>query len=92
MIKCPRCGSFNMSLTHSGPHKGAYCAECGRFVKWLTKEEVRTISFNSTERDRYISEDALLKKLKQWNLGREIPSWVIKAIKDTPSIKGGRKE
>lgn len=92
MLRCSRCGCTQMSLTHSGPHTGAYCSECGFFVKWLTKEEARVISFRSAERDRYISETALLRKLKQWNMGKEIPTWVVNAVKDTPSIKGGWKE
>lgn len=37
--------------------------------------------------DRYISERELLNKLNAWNMGLELPRWILRAIEETPSAK-----
>lgn len=47
-IKC-KCGSTNVFLESKGSQVGIYCAECGKWIKWATKEEARLIRHEKTE-------------------------------------------
>ena len=38
-IRCKYCLTTETVLREKGPHIGAYCANCGRWLKWLSKEE-----------------------------------------------------
>lgn len=50
--------------------------------------EVSTKKEYTTERvDRYISVNELIKKLNAWNMGLELPRWILRAIEETPSAK-----
>lgn len=37
--------------------------------------------------DRYISVNELKRQLNAWNMGLELPRWIIRAIDETPSAK-----
>ena len=39
-MKCNNC-NMNLlpTLKNKGPHIGAYCSFCGKWIKWLDKEE-----------------------------------------------------
>lgn len=39
--KCPKCNSTNLFTKKKETQTGLYCKECGRWIKWLNKEEVR---------------------------------------------------
>jgi endogenous inhibitor of DNA gyrase (YacG/DUF329 family) len=43
---CAACGSENLDVRPgTGPHAGAlYCIDCGRFIKWLSKNQYRQIT------------------------------------------------
>lgn len=45
-IECNNCGSENVFLEKKGNQTGIYCAECGKWIKWATKEEIRVIGHN----------------------------------------------
>lgn len=36
-IVCNRCGSTDYRTEQRGPHIGAYCNNCNKFIKWLPK-------------------------------------------------------
>lgn len=43
-MPCPKCNYPNAKfrrkpLSNGGEHVGAYCAKCGRWIKWLNREE-----------------------------------------------------
>ena len=38
-IRCKYCFGMETVLREKGPHIGAYCANCGRWLKWLSKDE-----------------------------------------------------
>ena len=42
-IQCRYCASINFVTKEKGPHIGAFCADCGKWIKWLGKNE-RTVS------------------------------------------------
>lgn len=39
-IECRKCGSVNIVLKDRGPHKGAYCGDCGPWIKWVSKRDI----------------------------------------------------
>jgi len=41
-MKCKKCGSTNLRVVDSGPHKKLVCADCLAFQKFLSKAEVKT--------------------------------------------------
>lgn len=50
--------------------------------------EVSTKKEYTTEKvDRYISVNELIRKLNTWNMGLELPRWILRAIEETPSAK-----
>lgn len=36
---CEQCGSYTYEIRYKKPHVGLYCKCCGKYVKWLSKEE-----------------------------------------------------
>lgn len=43
-FKCKYCGSVNLELEEKGNQTGLYCCDCGKWLKWLTKEEKRVFN------------------------------------------------
>lgn len=52
-IECNNCGSENVFLEKKGNQTGIYCAECGKWIKWATKEEIRVIEHKLTSSPTY---------------------------------------
>lgn len=52
-IECNKCGSKNVFLEKKGNQIGIYCAECGKWIKWATKEEIRVIEHKSAKSETY---------------------------------------
>ncbi|GAA6275800.1 hypothetical protein F170042I7_19860 [Blautia caecimuris] len=43
-FKCKKCGSRNYMIEKHGNNTGLYCSGCGKWHKWLNKDEVRVYS------------------------------------------------
>lgn len=43
-FKCKYCGSVNLELEEKGNQTGLYCCDCGKWLKWVTKEEKRVFN------------------------------------------------
>lgn len=41
-MKCKKCGSENLEVVTSGPHKKLVCVDCLAFQKFLSSSEVKT--------------------------------------------------
>lgn len=41
MFECHKCGSKDIFTSSSNNQTGLYCGDCGKWIKWLTKEEIR---------------------------------------------------
>jgi tRNA(Ile2) C34 agmatinyltransferase TiaS len=37
---CPKCGSNDVFMEPKGNATGLYCGDCGRWIKWLPKNEI----------------------------------------------------
>ncbi len=57
-IKCKKCGSTKVFTDTKGSQTGIYCSECGKWIKWATKDEIRLIEHNSTS-DAKLTVDAI---------------------------------
>lgn len=68
-FKCNRCGSKNYMIEKHGNNTGLYCLDCGKWHKWLTKDEVRVYSkLNRTEQLKENTDDTkhIIDQLKEF--------------------------
>lgn len=38
---CEKCGSIDLYIETKGTQSGLYCSDCGKWIKWLGKDELR---------------------------------------------------
>ena len=38
---CNKCGSLDLYTEAKGSNTGLYCSDCGAWIKWLSKDEIR---------------------------------------------------
>ena len=57
-FKC-KCGSESFFIQSKGSQIGLYCSVCGKWQKWLTKDEVRQLS---TRRIHWTQKETILKE------------------------------
>lgn len=43
--KCDKCNSSKLFVEIQGNRKGLYCGECGKWQKWITKQELQIAKF-----------------------------------------------
>lgn len=43
---CKKCGSISLHTEVKGNNTGLYCDDCGSWIKWLSKEELRAFEYN----------------------------------------------
>lgn len=46
---CKKCGCGTTFMEQSGCHIGLYCSDCGKWITWLNKDEVRRINHENME-------------------------------------------
>ncbi len=72
---CKKCGSKNVGIETKGTQIGLYCLDCGAWIKWCNKDEVRLFSNRQHNQDNTFSEN--IKKIAehygldsqtQWNI------------------------
>lgn len=42
--KCSKCGCEKMFTEHNGNNTGLYCSACGKWIRWLSKDELRAFN------------------------------------------------
>lgn len=42
---CKKCGSIDLHTEVKGSNTGLYCNDCGAWVKWLGKDELRAFEY-----------------------------------------------
>ena len=50
---CKKCGSISLHTEVKGSNTGLYCDDCGAWVKWLGKDELR--AFEHSQKENKIS-------------------------------------
>ena len=43
---CKKCGSTSLHTEVKGNNTGLYCDDCGAWIKWLNKDEVRAFEYS----------------------------------------------
>lgn len=61
MEKQCKCGSLDFFIKKQGNNTGLYCSMCGKWQKWMNKDEIRLFEHYSTPKK---------KKIKQTNADR----------------------
>lgn len=46
-IECKNCKSKNLFVEIQGNRRGLYCGDCGKWQKWITKEELQICKFKN---------------------------------------------
>ena len=49
---CKKCGSIDLHTEVKGSNTGLYCNECGAWVKWLGKDELRAFEYANKHGER----------------------------------------
>lgn len=57
-FRCKNCGSKNLEIEEKGNQTGLYCCDCGKWLKWITKEEKRVFNNKNGCTPFYIPEGA----------------------------------
>lgn len=61
---CKKCGSISLHTEVKGSNTGLYCDDCGAWVKWLSKNELRVFEHKKKEESNNVSpnsEDMILR-------------------------------
>lgn len=45
---CKKCGSISLHTEVKGNNTGLYCDDCGAWIKWLSKDELRAFEHSKT--------------------------------------------
>lgn len=51
---CTKCGSKDFHLEIKGNNTGLYCNKCGKWIKWLSKDEIRVFEFYKNNKVKVI--------------------------------------
>lgn len=51
IFHCSKCESADVFMEENGIHVGLYCSNCGKWIKWLTKNEIRIIKRQNEKLD-----------------------------------------
>jgi len=43
--KCSKCNSTNLFVEIQGSRRGLFCGDCGKWQKWITKQEMQVAKF-----------------------------------------------
>lgn len=58
-----KCGCTDMFTEKKGNNTGLYCSECGRFQKWIGKNELRAFEHEQKEKEISIKINGNLKNI-----------------------------
>ena len=69
---CKKCGSTSLHTETKGNNIGLYCNDCGAWVKWLGKDELRAFEYSKQEYGCTESEDEdgkdMITRLKEFTI------------------------
>ena len=59
---CKKCGSISLHTEVKGSNTGLYCNDCGAWIKWLNKDELRAFEHSQNDLVRIPEEIHLTKE------------------------------
>lgn len=48
IYRCPKCNSSDVFTETNGSQIGLYCGDCGKWIKWVNKDEARLVKRQGT--------------------------------------------
>lgn len=81
---CKKCGSTSLHTKHKGNNTGLYCDDCGAWIKWLGKDELRAFKHSEKNTDNNSAENAVIKRLNRFLDGIDE---VIDCVYETPTAE-----
>ena len=51
---CKKCGSLDLHIEVKGSNTGLYCSDCGAWIKWLGKDELRAFKNANIQENKQI--------------------------------------
>lgn len=61
---CKKCGSVELECRKEGVHTGLWCSDCGRWVKWLNKDEFKIIQMKNKKKTNDEILEEILSELR----------------------------
>lgn len=58
---CKKCGGMSLYTKNSGNNVGLYCGDCGAWIKWIGKDELR--AFEHSMEEKQIMNDGIYMEL-----------------------------
>lgn len=72
---CKKCGSITLYTEEKGNNVGLYCDDCGAWIKWLGKDELRAFNHaKQSQKDEPKSDDNYKKKY--WDIVNNLKDFV----------------
>ena len=63
---CKKCGSLELHTEVKGSNTGLYCSDCGSWIKWLGKDELRAYEHAKLEEKVAINQDVNKETYHDW--------------------------
>lgn len=64
MFECPKCNSNDVFIEKNGNNTGLYCKKCGKWIKWLNKDEIRLVEEQIKEHSKTTQYTSLLSMMQ----------------------------
>ena len=65
MYDCSKCGKIKGFIQKKGNNTGLFCDKCGKYIKWMNKDEIRLFEHENAVSDTEIMQDYVtLERLK----------------------------
>lgn len=72
---CNKCGSMSLHTEEKGNNIGLYCDDCGAWVKWLGKDELRAFEYSKNTNSDDASENDINNAMKVFLLKIPADNW-----------------
>lgn len=56
---CKKCGSISLHTEKKENNTGLYCDDCGAWIKWLSKDELRAFEYSQNANREHAIEDGI---------------------------------
>lgn len=94
LFACEKCGSLDVYTKKNGSATGLYCGDCGKWIKWLNKED-KILFEKQKEENQFLKEVALqsrertqLEKLEEYKEQKKFELCVENNAYNRGYIKG----
>ena len=65
MEACPHCGSTDLHMEKRGMQTALYCNSCGKWLKWVGKDEKRVLEASLNTKSNAVVKDDIVSTYKE---------------------------